>query len=159
MAFSEAFTKLAQGQTGHLAIVSADVDCFAALNLVDGWQVGDRVLLELSEIVKKRAQFADCLTRRGAGFLFAMLVPDTTNLQHEADEMLGDFKPILDSVCSAEVVEQLKVVSNHWLTATVALVSAKLPAPHTFESMYSACTAALVEGKIAGGGQVVVKEL
>ena len=70
-------------------------------------------------------------------------------------------QPALDRATSPAVLYELSRLPTPrtGLTATVALLSAELPGQYTFDRLTAAVDVAMLEGKAAGGGRVVVSEL
>lgn len=66
----------------HMAFILIDVDHFKSINDELGHLVGDEVLIELSELLRKNTRKTDTLARWG-GEEFAILCPETEPSQAE----------------------------------------------------------------------------
>lgn len=152
---------LVETQTGHIVVGSIDIDRFVTVNHGDGWFVADRLLLDLSEVLKSRVHEPGCVMRQADVFLFAMPAPDLEGLQGFGAELTRLVQPALDRATSPAVLHELSKLPTPrtGLTATVALLSAELPGRYTFDRLTAAVDHAMAEGKAAGGGRVVVAEL
>lgn len=158
--FLVAFEKLAvEAQSGHLAMVAVDIDCFLAFMNAEGWFTGDKLLLELAKVVETHAPLRDCSMRQGDAFLFALTTSDSSSLREEGQKLLQHVQAVLDEATTTGVLGQLKLVRRTRLTSTVAVAVAELPGRYGFEPMVEVVHLAMAEGKRAGGGRVVVNSV
>jgi diguanylate cyclase (GGDEF)-like protein/PAS domain S-box-containing protein len=72
----EEIERVQRNQTGAFCVAMLDVDHFKAVNDCFGHNVGDMVLKQLTETIKKRIRKIDCLARWG-GEEFMLLLPGT----------------------------------------------------------------------------------
>jgi GGDEF domain-containing protein len=152
---------LTETRTGYVALGSIDIDRFVTVNHGDGWFVADRLLLDVAEVIKSRVPEPGCVMRQGDAFLFAMAVADLEGLQGFGAHLLRQVQPALDRATSPAVLHELSRLPTPrtGLTATVALLSAELPGRYTFDRLTAGVDQAMLEGKAAGGGRVLVSEL
>lgn len=152
---------LAETQSEYIVLGSIDIDRFVAVNHGDGWFAADRLLLDLAELLKSRIPEPGCVMRQADAFLFAMPATELEGLQGFGAKLLCQVQPVLDRATSPAVLHELSRLPTPLasLTATVALLSAELPGSYTFDRLTAALDAAMAEGKMAGGGRVVVSVL
>ena len=141
---------LTETRTGHIVVGSIDIDRFVTVNHGDGWFVADRLLLDLSEVLKGSVPQPGCVMRQGDAFLFAMAVADRDGLQGFGAHLLRQVQPALDRASSPAVLQELSRLPTPRtsLTATVALVSAELPGRCTFDRLTAAVDQAMLEGLV-----------
>lgn len=115
--------ELARAQRGNpLSILMLDLDNFKRINDTRGHAEGDRMLLELADVLRTSTRTVDVPGRWG-GDEFVILLPDTTS-----DEA---------SMVAARLAEQIRLVGEafdpeHPVTASVGLAQAEPEdTPHT----------------------------
>lgn len=152
---------LTETRTGHIVVGSIDIDRFVTVNHGDGWFVADRLLLDVAEVIKGSVPQSGCVMRQGDAFLFAMAVTDIEGLLGFGAHLQRQVQPALDRATSQAVLTELRKLPTprERLTATISLVWADLPARYTFDQLTAGVDRAMLEGKAAGGGRVVVSEL
>jgi GGDEF domain-containing protein len=152
---------LTETRTGYVALGSIDIDRFVTVNHGDGWFVADRLLLDLADVLKAHVPEPGCVMRQADAFLFAMTATELAGLQSFGAELQRHVQPALDRATSPAVLHELSRLPTPrtGLSATVALLSAELPGRYTFDRLTAGVDQAMLEGKAAGGGRVVVREL
>lgn len=92
----------AKSQESALSVMMIDIDFFKDVNDRYGHQIGDQVLIQLPELIKKHIRSTDSLARWG-GEEFLIILPNATlngaeKLAEEIRRRFADFKfPVLES--------------------------------------------------------------
>jgi hypothetical protein len=115
--------------------------------------------LDLAEVVRNYSPRQECVMRQGDAFLFALTTSDITGLKGLGDELLDAVQSVSNEATTEAAREQLRSVGRRRWTATVAMASTKVSVQTPFEKMADAIDKAMVAGRRAGGGRVVVTEL
>ena len=76
-ALSEVFERRRTGHTSELAVLMIDIDHFKSINDTYGHDVGDEVIVHVSQTMRRSLRDTDCLGRWG-GEEFVIVLPNTT---------------------------------------------------------------------------------
>ena len=129
----DAFVELSQRHNWTLSLLFFDIDDFKKINDSLGHQVGDRVLVSLSELIAHKSRKTDRFGRWGGEeFLFLMLETDLDSAHKIADKFRQeiaqhDFGLNTDVTCSFGVAQYQRNESvEHWVSrADKAMYRAK----------------------------------
>ncbi len=131
----------------HLAILCCDIDNFVAINDEFGHEVGDRILEELANILKRNIRNIDIVARYG-GDEFVVLLPET-----ERDRAWKTGKRIVEQIKDYDFFkDDLQVKELH---VSVGVASFPEDAGGTFELIKKAHNA-LLKAKKEGGGRALL---
>lgn len=171
--FSDAFNRLlADNAGGQVVLCLVDVDWFRVFMDVEGWFVGDRVLLELADELKRVAPASDLACRwEKDRFLLGFDVDDLDGVDNWAVELHAAAQVVLTKHTTAEVEQQTltwkaKRLSHYGhpttgphgpragFTATVSVVTADRGDGQTFARLLAAAETAMHESKTRGGDRL-----
>ncbi|WP_028318021.1 GGDEF domain-containing protein [Desulfobulbus elongatus] len=129
---------------GHpLTLAALDLDHFKAVNDTMGHLMGDQVLKQVAETLKKEIRLTDMLVRMG-GDEFLLVLPDTS---------MQDARFLAERLCQA--VERLNIVTRAGRLA-VSIGLAEWQPSITIESWLEQADDILYQAKANGRGQVAV---
>lgn len=173
--FSEAFERLLKDEAGgQVVLCLVDVDWFRVFMDVEGWFVGDRVLLELADELKRVAPAPDLVCRwEKDRFLLAFDVDDSDEVVGWAAELHAAVQTVLTKHTTAEAEQQThswkaKRLSHYGhpttgpqgpragFTATVSIVTAGRGDGQTFAQLLDAAESAMHDSKTRGGDRLTV---
>jgi len=136
-----AFAK-AKEQAGDLSILLVDIDHFKEVNDTYGHHVGDRVLVQISQLLKKQVRTGDMLARYG-GEEFIAVLPGTG-----IEQAVSIGKRVLEAVGKKAVIS---VDAERRLSVTVSVgVSDIRPEDTSGEDIIKRSDRALYEAKNTG---------
>jgi diguanylate cyclase (GGDEF)-like protein len=142
----EEFQRALRGQL-PLAVVMIDLDHFKNINDTHGHLMGDRVLVEVSDLVRKTLRDEDTLVRYGGEELLIVLPG--------ADLKLG--VSIADRI--RRLIEELPIIDEHNkpLTVTASMGVSAIPRAFTDNELQliKAADDALYQAKAAGRNRVL----
>ncbi|RFO97298.1 sensor domain-containing diguanylate cyclase [Rhodoferax lacus] len=136
----------AQRQLHAVSLVMFDIDHFKHVNDSHGHNVGDRVLVALSNAVRKELRLGDTFARVG-GEEFVMLLP-----RSDADQALLVAERLRSMVEALEIQADEDLVLHITASFGVATLS---PAISTVDALYVAADTALYQAKDSGRNCVV----
>lgn len=119
-----------------------DLDHFKSVNDQQGHQAGDQLLIQVADVLRRRARDTD-LSGRWGGEEFVMLLPHT----HAADAIV---------VAEALRVAVAAIATSQQVSASIGV--AELQADETPEAWLARADAALYQAKAAGRNRVVLAE-
>jgi diguanylate cyclase (GGDEF)-like protein len=141
--------ELAGAQRGHLSILMVDLDRFKRVNDTHGHPVGDRVLCEAGDLLRRSVRSCDTVGRWG-GEEFVILLPNT--------DLRG----------AAAVAESLRAAAAGHLfldgrvplpqTISVGGLSLQVPARAPLHRLLESVDACLYRAKSAGRNRAIVEE-
>lgn len=139
-------TRLLSGSRRHendLSVFIVDIDDFKKFNDIHGSNVGDEMLVLVSEEIQKRLRTEDIVGRWG-GEEFVVLLPDTNT---------AGAKIVAERICRGveEDVRSLTEVDAH---LTISIGIASIEPDDTVDSIITRANDALVNAKAAGKNQV-----
>jgi diguanylate cyclase (GGDEF)-like protein len=128
-----------------LSFLMIDIDYFKSINDTFGHQIGDQMIVHLTNLVRERRRDADVLARIG-GDEFALLLPETdlSRAQAMAERLRG------------EVAASPLTASSRSIPTTVSIgVATATDSMSDFSQLMSAADQALYDAKHAGRNRVM----
>jgi diguanylate cyclase (GGDEF)-like protein len=130
-----------------MSFLMIDIDYFKAINDGFGHQVGDEMIVHLSNLARDCKRDCDVLARLG-GEEFALLLPETD---------LGQAEVVAERL-RREVAANALVVASHAIPATVSIgVATALPGMKDVSDLMKAADQALYDAKHAGRNRVICR--
>ncbi|MCG7495563.1 GGDEF domain-containing protein [Vibrio sp. Of7-15] len=124
------------------AILLIDIDHFKQVNDRYGHEMGDKVLVHISTILKKHTESPNIITRLG-GEEFCLLAPQLTLEQ-----------AVILSERIREDVEQTSLCLDNDITSMTISIGVSLFVPNNFSESYNACDNLLYQAKESGRNKV-----
>jgi len=147
---SEHILDLAKREDEPVSLIMMDIDNFKAINDTYGHQVGDEVLITLSNRLRESQRKSDIVCRYG-GEEFVVLLPNT---------MLDGAKVVAEKIREDIETIKLHTLDNKSISFTVSLgVSmVKIKEERNLEVVLKKADDALYEAKRSGKNKVIVKK-
>jgi diguanylate cyclase (GGDEF)-like protein len=139
----------AQRYRRPLSLIIVDVDNFQEYNETYGYEMGDRVLKQIAQILNENLRKVDIITRY-AGEQFAVILPDTNKKQ-----AVMAAEKIRDKVASAVFVEK-RTSSLAMARLTVSIGVGEYNLNNNKEEFIKQVTQAVQEAKQKGKNRVCV---
>jgi diguanylate cyclase (GGDEF)-like protein len=137
----------AQGGHGGMALLMIDVDHFKRFNDLHGHEMGDRVLREVAQVLKRVSRDSDVAARYGGEEFTVMMTDMTTELSVERAEQLRQEIEALTIEASGMALEGV----------TISIGVAQFPTHgRTAEALFRAADKALYEAKRAGRNRIAL---
>ena len=132
-----------QTEAAMVAVIVVDIDRFKVINDSHGHAVGDAVLRELGERVRKHLRAFESAYRIG-GEEFVILLDEVDR---------GHAEQVAVRLCRAIGASPIADIPT---TASVGLSALRLGLPFDYDSLFRSADAALYAAKRAGGDQVFI---
>lgn len=135
----------------HYALMLMDIDKFKQVNDTYGHDVGDEVLIQMSELLRKTCREDDVYARHG-GEEFILLISS-----HQENGVDAFANRLCESIANNEFKHNNVKIEK--ITTSIGIVSMDLELSRNFDAYYRAADKALYVAKNSGRNQIAYGEL